>query len=149
MKRVPNNISEANIRILVIDQDPKSFRSIEKIAYLMPISTVFYVCNDTREGSLILEKIEENLFPNILIVDLDENTVENLQFVRKLRSRPATSDLPVLGFAAGTDEQTANAAYQRGIEDILSKDDSREVIRANIEILFAHWFEHSEIYFVE
>lgn len=115
----------------------------------MPISTVFYVCDNTREGSLILEKIEKNLFPNILIVDLDENTVENLQFVRKLRSRSATSDLPVLGFADGRDEQTANAAYQRGIEDILSKDDSREVMRANIEILFAHWFKHSEIYFVE
>lgn len=146
---LPKQFTEANIRILFVCGTIQDVKTLELMSRISLISTLYYVVRDPEEFVRNAGKFNENTMPNVIGIDLDENMVENLAFVKKLKRNEMFSACPVLGFTTGADENIMNSASYRGIDDILIKDDSREALKQNCEIIFARWFETSEIYFVE
>lgn len=146
---LPKQFTEANIRILFVCGNLRDVKTIELMSRVSLISTLYYVVRDPQEFLRNAGDFDEDTMPNVVGIDLDENMIENLAFVKKIKRNQMFADCPVLGFTTGADENIMNSAAYRGIDDILIKDDSREALKQNCEIIFTHWFATSEIYFVE
>lgn len=146
---LPKQFTEANIRILFVCGSMRDVKTLELMSRISLISTLYYVVRDPEEFVRNAKDFNESNMPNVIGIDLDENMVGNLAFVKKLKRNQMFSMCPVLGFTTGADENVMNSASYRGIDDILIKDDSREALKRNCEIIFARWFATSEIYFVE
>lgn len=146
---LPKQYTEANIRILFVCGNNRDIQSIELMSRISLISTLFYIITGPEEFAQSASEFNHSNLPNVICIDLDENMVENLAFVKKLKRNEAFRYAPVLGFTSGADENIMNSASYRGIDEMLIKDDSREVLKRNCEVIFACWFETSDTYFVE
>ena len=83
---------------------------IDRMSKLSLISTLFYVARHEDDVAWYLSELDDEKLPNILVVDLDDNLVENLFSVRKLKRSGMFADIPALGFTTGIDDEILNSA---------------------------------------
>lgn len=110
--RLPDNLSSATPKILVIEDDPKA-ADIFRI-YLSEAGYIVELAADGAEG---LRKVRE-WSPDAIILDVLMPNVDGWEFLNLLKADPATKDLPVV-IASVTDQK--GKGFAMGAADYLIK----------------------------
>jgi DNA-binding response OmpR family regulator len=118
-------------RILLCDDESHILRAAE-----FKLSKAGFEVQCAADGQQAFELIQKSL-PDLLVTDLQMPRLTGIELVRRLRSEPATRDLPVLMLTAkGYEEAHTDAARELGILCVLTKPFSpRELLGVVTETL--------------
>lgn len=107
--------SDTTKRILVIEDD-------QKIRDLLAdgLTAQGYSVSSANDGLEALQVIETFL-PNLCIVDLNMPKLDGLAFMKALRNRPETKNVPSIVLTAQSDDTDINKAMELGAKHFLVK----------------------------
>ena len=75
---------------------------------------------EAADGVEALAQVDRHA-PNIIVLDLNLPNLDGFGVLTKLKSRPATSDIPVVVLTARGDEDNEVMVFEHGADDFLSK----------------------------
>jgi len=113
-------------RILVAD-DEGDARDI-----LVTILQTEYEVQAVADGEHAVERIRTE-HPDLVLMDLYMPRLDGLQALERIRSDPATADIPVIFVSAGADDTVKARAFELGAVDYLQKPFSDRELRARVE----------------
>ena len=79
-----------------------------------------YSVVEAADGVEALSQVDRHA-PDIMVLDLSLPNLDGYGVLAKLRSRPATADLPVVVLTAHGDEENEVRVFEHGADDFLSK----------------------------
>ena len=101
--------------VLVVDDDEFTCDAIRRLLDRMGYATA---C--ANSGSDALELIEQ-VMPDLIVLDWMMPEMDGLAVLRKLRSNPATKDVPVLVYSAADDVTMRKQAAKLGAKECVLK----------------------------
>jgi DNA-binding response OmpR family regulator len=112
-------------KVLLCDDEIHILRAAE-----LKVSRAGYDVRIARDGQEAWEMIERDR-PDVLVTDVQMPRVDGFELSRRIRSNPATKDLPILMLTAkGFELEQQEMMEKWGIVDILAKPFSpRELVR--------------------
>jgi two-component system cell cycle response regulator DivK len=117
--------------ILVVDDNPLNLKLTRLV--LTGEGYEVHEAQDSREALEALERVH----PRLILMDIQMPGVDGLELARRLKSNPATRDVPILALTACAMRGDEQRAYQAGCDGYISKPiDTRqmpEVIRSYLE----------------
>lgn len=102
-------------KILVIEDDPK----IQQLL-VDGLSGQGYTLKSADNGLEAL-KVLEGFLPDLCIVDLNMPKLDGLAFLKAIRGRPETQNLPAIVLTAQSDDDNINKAMELGAKHFLVK----------------------------
>ena len=91
-----------------------------------------YVVAEARDGIQALDQVDR-LAPDIIMLDLNLPGLDGYSVLQQLRSRPATSRIPVIVLTAKGDEDNEVRVFQLGADDFLTKPFRARALSARLE----------------
>ncbi len=91
-----------------------------------------YAVAEARDGAQALEQVDRYA-PDVIMLDLNLPGVDGYAVLQQLRSRPATSHIPVIVLTAKGDEDNEVRVFQLGADDFLAKPFRARSLSARIE----------------
>lgn len=73
--------------------------------------------------------------PDLILLDITLPDMDGRDVARRLRSDPATVDIPILAFTAMVDSSVGKSCIQAGCDDYIAKPVTHEVLREKIHKL--------------
>ncbi len=113
-------------KILIVEDDP-DVRFMLKTLF----EREFYDVKVAENGLVALESVY-NRTPAIILCDLKMPVMDGREFMKKLRSKPQTQELPVVILTASDDEKSEIDALDLGAKDFISKASSSELMLARV-----------------
>ena len=77
--------------------------------------------------------------PHFIMLDLKLPKLDGLAILRKLRSHPATRDVPIVTFSAEHTQADVLMAYQVGANSFVAKPANQQEFTAFLREQLAHW----------
>jgi CheY-like chemotaxis protein len=102
-------------RVLFIDDDVLSLELMSKVSTVLGFHAI--VSTSALHG-LQLAALEK---PAVILVDMQMDEMDGMEFVRQVRSMPAIAHLPVLICSAGISFNDEFLAHQAGADGFLRK----------------------------
>jgi two-component system chemotaxis family response regulator WspR len=102
--------------VLLVDDQPLVAAAVRRL-FAPATDLVLHYCPDPARAEAEAEAVGAGL----LIVDLVMPGIGGLEFVRRLRGKPATAGLPVVVLSAHEDPRTKAEALDAGADDYLVK----------------------------
>src|SRR5512143_1003931 len=93
-----------------------------------------YEVQTSKDGQTGLEKASKEK-PDLVILDLMLPRMDGLEICRRLRSQPATADLPIIMLTAKTEETDRIVGLEMGADDYVTKPFSPREVLARIKAL--------------
>ena len=91
-----------------------------------------YVVAEARDGIQALDQVDR-VAPDIIMLDLNLPGLDGYSVLQQLRSRPATSRIPVIVLTAKGDEDNEVRVFQLGADDFLTKPFRARALSARLE----------------
>jgi two-component system phosphate regulon response regulator PhoB len=91
-----------------------------------------YVVAEARDGIQALDQVDR-VAPDIIMLDLNLPGLDGYGVLQQLRSRPATSRIPVIVLTAKGDEDNEVRVFQLGADDFLTKPFRARALSARLE----------------
>ena len=102
--------------LIYIVEDDESIREIETIA----LKNSNYIVSAFENAKEFYKKLDE-LVPDLILLDVMLPDESGYDFVRKLRKRPATQDIPIIMVTAKTTEMDMIKGLDGGADDYIKK----------------------------
>jgi len=118
-------------KILVIEDDPATSRLVD-----YTLRHEGYQVSKASNGLEGIRKVHEEK-PDLLILDVMLPGMDGFEICHRLRSEPATAQLPILMFSAKAQEIDKNTGLKVGADDYLSKPADPSEIVKRVAILLA------------
>jgi len=96
----------ARHRLLLVVDDDAAIRELMVHAVIEEPGIHVMLAADGAEALAAFEKVR----PHLVLLDLQMPGIDGLEVARRLKSDPATADVPIVGFSAGTNAEAASAA---------------------------------------
>jgi CheY-like chemotaxis protein len=115
--------------ILIVDDAPANIR------VLVDILTEHYEISAATGGRQALELIttgDPDAAPDLILLDIAMPDMDGYEVCRRLRSDPATGEIPVVFITASTDPETVAEAFGAGGSDYVRKPVSRAELLARV-----------------
>jgi len=119
-------VTGAPPRILVADDDDDAREALAMI--LQPE----YDVTPVGDGETAVERVRAE-HPDLVLMDLFMPRLDGLQALERIRSDPATADIPVIFVSAGADDAVKARTFELGAVDYLQKPFSDRELRARVE----------------
>ena len=91
-----------------------------------------YVVTEAADGVEALDQVDR-VAPDIIVLDLNLPGLDGYGVLSHLRSRPATSQLPVVVLTAKGDEDNEVRVFEMGADDFLSKPFRARALSARLQ----------------
>lgn len=114
-------------KILIVDDEPFMIDVLQKFLTINHFETVGAL---NGEEALVLVKVEQ---PDAVILDLMLPDIEGYEVCARIRSYPATANLPVIILSARTEEASVQRAMAAGATAYLTKPVKFPVLIAEIK----------------
>src|SRR2546426_135554 len=114
-------------KVLLVD-DEDSLRKVMKEL----LERDGYAVAEARDGVQALDQIDR-VGPNIIVLDLNLPGLDGYGVLSHLRSRPATSAIPVIVLTAKGDEDNEVRVFELGADDFLTKPFRARALSARLE----------------
>lgn len=101
--------------ILIVDDEPTN------LAVLMHVLKPHYRVRAVNSGSRCLAAVRSPMKPDLILLDVMMPEMDGYEVLARLRTDPATSDIPVLFVTALDDDLNEEIALARGAADYLTK----------------------------
>ncbi|HET8649470.1 MAG TPA: type II/IV secretion system protein [Gemmatimonadales bacterium] len=95
-----------------------------------------YVVAEARDGIQALDQVDR-LAPDIIMLDLNLPGLDGYGVLAQLRSRPATSRIPVVVLTAKGDEDNEVRVFEMGADDFLTKPFRARALSARLEAVLS------------
>jgi CheY-like chemotaxis protein len=122
----PHGHGEARKVLLVDDED--SLRKVMKDL----LEREGYIVTEARDGVQALDQVDR-VGPDIIVLDLNLPGLDGYGVLSHLRSRPATSGIPVIVLTAKGDEDNEVRVFELGADDFLTKPFRARALSARLE----------------
>ncbi|MFD0792914.1 PleD family two-component system response regulator [Mucilaginibacter litoreus] len=116
-------MSERQKHIMIADDDPGIVDAVEMI-----LEFEGYAVSSTVDGSTVLDMKQE--LPDLLLLDIWMSGEDGRDICRKLKTEPATKNIPVIMISASRDIE--RSAFDAGADDFLAKPFEMEVLLSKI-----------------
>jgi type II secretory ATPase GspE/PulE/Tfp pilus assembly ATPase PilB-like protein/CheY-like chemotaxis protein len=120
---------QSSHRVLLVD-DEEPFRKVVKDL----LGREGFQVLEARDGAEALEQVDRHA-PDIIVLDLNLPGLDGYGVLSGLRSRPATSDIPVVVLSARGDEENEVRVFELGANDFLSKPFRYRALAARLRAL--------------
>ncbi|MFM2044620.1 MAG: hypothetical protein RLY86_3196 [Pseudomonadota bacterium] len=120
-------MSLANLKILVIDDDP-FYRRITHQA-LMSLQVLRVIEASGAEEGLTIARMGR---PDVVLCDLGMSPLSGLDFLDRVRADPAVADLPVVMLTSHAEQETVREATRRSVDGYVLKPASAGNLRDHI-----------------
>ncbi|HEX9051698.1 MAG TPA: diguanylate cyclase [Anaeromyxobacter sp.] len=118
--------SAARPRILVADDEDDA-----RDALVMVLQPEYDVAA-ASDGDAAVERVRAD-HPDLVLMDLFMPRLDGLKALERIRSDPATADIPVIFVSAGADDAVKARTFELGAADYLQKPFSDRELRARVE----------------
>jgi len=152
MAHLSDPASEADARILLVEDDLDDVHIIKRIIGRAPISVKIDTCANGREALDYLERCAEGNkdgLPDLVLLDLNMPVMDGNQFIREIRGHSLFSSLPICVFTTSSDEDVIKAAYNDGANAVVSKVDSLDGMSQVLNTIVDFWFQTAKRYYIE
>lgn len=123
----PSSDKSAHVpKLLVVDDDGEIRLSMERM--LMHLGLEAYSCGD---GYQALKMLESQAF-DLCLLDLNMPGLGGLELIKRIRTTPALSQLPIIVISGSGQLEAAAEAIEMGADDYLTKPPHRPLLRARI-----------------
>lgn len=99
---------------------------------------------EAANGIEALNQLKQGLHPDLIISDLMMPEMDGMTFLKKLRSRTETKDIPLLMLTARSAEEDKLEAFSLGVDDYLLKPFSVQELKARLKNLLRNARVRSE-----
>lgn len=114
-------------KILIVDDDLESVKLIG-----LMLERRGYTISAAQSGAQALEKVQSD-DPDLVILDIMMPDLDGYEVCRRVRSNPATADLPIIMFTAKTQVDDKVAGFQAGTDDYLTKPVHPQELASRVE----------------
>lgn len=90
-----------------------------------------YLVRVAMDGQAALDSVELNL-PDIVLLDIMMPVMDGYEVIRKLKSNPATAQIPVIFLTALTEQQNEAKGLSLGAVDYITKPFNPELVKARV-----------------
>jgi len=122
------------MKILIVDDD----KTTRKLLSLYLKGSGFEVVT-AENGLNALEKLGSDTF-QLVLTDLNMPFMDGIEFLKAMKSKPGTSNIPALMLTTETDEEERQRAIEAGADGYLSKPVTAEVVAAKIRQMVGEIF---------
>jgi type II secretory ATPase GspE/PulE/Tfp pilus assembly ATPase PilB-like protein/CheY-like chemotaxis protein len=91
-----------------------------------------YTVAEARDGGQALDQVDR-FAPDVIILDLNLPGLDGYSVLSRLRSRPATRDIPVMVLTAKGDEDNEVRVFELGADDFITKPFRARALSARLE----------------
>jgi len=91
-----------------------------------------YKVAEARDGAQALDEVDRSA-PDLIMLDLNLPGLDGYEVLQRLRSRPSTSQIPVIVLTAKGDEDNEVRVFQMGADDFLTKPFRARALSARLE----------------
>ncbi|MCU0621207.1 MAG: Flp pilus assembly complex ATPase component TadA [Gemmatimonadales bacterium] len=95
-----------------------------------------YRVAEARDGAQALDEVDRHA-PDLIMLDLNLPGLDGYGVLQRLRSRPSTSEIPVIVLTAKGDEDNEVRVFQLGADDFLTKPFRARALSARLEAVMA------------
>ncbi len=123
--------SPAGTSVLLVD-DEDQLRKVMKDL----LEREGYEVTEAADGVQALDQVDRHA-PDIIVLDLNLPGLDGYGVLNHLRSRPATSDIPVVVLTAHGDEESEVRVFELGADDFLSKPFRARALSARLQAVLS------------
>jgi type II secretory ATPase GspE/PulE/Tfp pilus assembly ATPase PilB-like protein/CheY-like chemotaxis protein len=95
-----------------------------------------YKVAEARDGAQALDEVDRSA-PDLIMLDLNLPGLDGYEVLQRLRSRPSTSQIPVIVLTAKGDEDNEVRVFQMGADDFLTKPFRARALSARLEAVLS------------
>jgi type II secretory ATPase GspE/PulE/Tfp pilus assembly ATPase PilB-like protein/CheY-like chemotaxis protein len=126
--RMPDEFgSTRSVKVLLVD-DEDQLRKVMKDL----LERDGYDVEEASDGVQALDQVDRHA-PDIIVLDLNLPSLDGFGVLTHLRSRPATSGIPVVVLTAHGDEESEVRVFEHGADDFLSKPFRARTLSARLQ----------------
>jgi type II secretory ATPase GspE/PulE/Tfp pilus assembly ATPase PilB-like protein/CheY-like chemotaxis protein len=126
LPRAPGQAGQGRCVLLVEDED--QLRRVMKDL----LERDGYKVAEARDGAQALDEVDRSA-PDLIMLDLNLPGLDGYGVLQRLRSRPSTSQIPVIVLTAKGDEDNEVRVFQLGADDFLTKPFRARALSARLE----------------
>jgi PAS domain S-box-containing protein len=134
-----NTIHKKNHRILVVDDTPENIQVIGTV-----LRRKGFLISIAESGKEALAIVEQDL-PDLILLDIIMPEMDGFETCRRLKSTPATKDIPVIFMSALTETIDKVRGFAAGAVDYVTKPVGVEELFARINAHLTIKFLHREL----
>ena len=95
-----------------------------------------YKVAEARDGAQALDEVDRSA-PDLIMLDLNLPGLDGYDVLQRIRSRPSTSQIPVIVLTAKGDEDNEVRVFQMGADDFLTKPFRARALSARLEAVLS------------
>jgi CheY-like chemotaxis protein len=95
-----------------------------------------YRVAEARDGAQALDEVDRHA-PDLIMLDLNLPGLDGYGVLQRLRSRPSTSEIPVIVLTAKGDEDNEVRVFQLGADDFLTKPFRAKALSARLDAVLS------------
>lgn len=114
-------------RIMFVDDDPFTLETLTRATQIIGHQAILA---DTAEQALVLAQ-EQN--PDLIFIDMRLPDMDGIDLINRLRSLPATTDIPLLMLSASPEADASQQAILAGAQAFLTKPIRLQVLVETIQ----------------
>lgn len=144
--------TDADARILLIEDDEDDVRLITRLLDQAPISLEIEAVENGRRALDLLEaigRLEDARTPDLIILDINMPVMDGTHFLAALRRHPVFKALPVVALTTSTDVDTVRRAYDFGANAVINKVDSLDGMSQIVNTIVDFWFRVARRYYLD
>jgi response regulator RpfG family c-di-GMP phosphodiesterase len=102
-------------RVLSVDDSPTVLKQIKRTFAGTPY--VLVTATNGQEALDVLDRVN----PDLILTDIEMPVMDGLNFCRRVRGRPDTSEVPLIILSSRVDYETIAAGFESGADEYLTK----------------------------
>jgi diguanylate cyclase (GGDEF)-like protein len=128
MDQIAKFINPADLRILLVDDNPQNLQALGNHLKALPCQLLFAL-----DGRRTLDAIAKHL-PQLILMDIQMPDMDGFELCQKIKDNPETSDIPVIFLtAAFRDQESILKGFRVGGVDFITKPYHREELLARVK----------------
>ncbi len=120
-------LGNSGTTVLLVDDEDQLRRVLRDL-----LEREGYEVIEAGDGGEALDQLDRHA-PDIMVLDLNLPGIDGYSVLSQIRSRPATSDLPVIVLTARGDEDSEVRVFELGADDFLSKPFRARALSARLQ----------------
>ena len=128
------------LTVLLIEDDEIEQMKFQRIVQKQEISHHICIANQGEQALEML--LEEQLLPDIILLDLHMPKINGIDFLQKIRTVDHLAYIPIIVLTTSANPSDIQECYKQGASGYIIKPLEHEHYRQKINALIAYWQEN-------
>lgn len=125
-------------QVILLDEDRDDWALVQDSLIELQIDVSLRYISNSQE---LFEHLEHQPKPALILADYNAVPDNGLQVIKKLKSHPTWSDIPVFILSETHNDAIRSECYKHGASGFIKKPDTHEGTLKKINTFFRYWFD--------